>query len=225
VNQRLLTPERMDDPAIDPADHAHALRGLARLNTLSGIRRTVARELRAISKGDPLTVLDIAAGSGDLVLALAARPGSPHTYTASDLSPFACETMRRAAEARSIPLDVRTLDALRDDLPPHDVVMCHLFLHHLERDDIARLLARMHAAARRAVLVTDLARTRLGCALARLASRVATRSPVVHHDALASVRAALTPAELAEIADEAGLAGRRIRTAWPERMILTCPAR
>ena len=36
---RNLTPELMDDPALDPVRHGQALRGLARLNRVSGADR------------------------------------------------------------------------------------------------------------------------------------------------------------------------------------------
>jgi 2-polyprenyl-3-methyl-5-hydroxy-6-metoxy-1,4-benzoquinol methylase len=221
VTHRRLTPELMDDPSIDPGEHAHALRGLARLNALSGIRRTVARELRALANGAPCTVLDVAAGSGDLVISLASDRRNAARFTASDISALACEQAVIAAERRGIDLATVRLDALEDDLPEHDIVMCHLFLHHLEDEQIVALLLRMAEAARKAILVTDLARTRLGYTLAYLASRLCTRSRVVHTDALLSVRAALTPEELSAHAEEAGLGGVRIRRVWPERMVLT----
>jgi len=68
--------------------------------------------------------------------------------------------------------------------------------------------------------VCDLRRTRAGLALATLASRMATRSAVVHADAPASVRNAWTPAEAAALAARAGLSGARVRRAFPQRWLL-----
>ena len=99
--------------------------------------------------------------------------------------------------------------------------MCHLFVHHLPEDRIVRLLASMRARARRAVVITDLVRSRLGHALALGASRALTRSRVVHVDAPRSVRAALSPRELGGLARRAGLGDAGIRRVWPERMMLT----
>ena len=70
---RTLVPELMDDPGIDPREHRRALDGLARLNRVSMIERPIWREIRALHTGAPMRVLDIAAGSGDLVVALARR--------------------------------------------------------------------------------------------------------------------------------------------------------
>jgi hypothetical protein len=70
------------------------------------------------------------------------------------------------------------------------------------------------------VIVSDLRRTRTGFYLAYIASRLLTRSDVVHVDALRSVRAAYTLDELRELAREAGLTGARIAARWPQRQVL-----
>jgi hypothetical protein len=81
-------------------------------------------------------------------------------------------------------------------------------------------LRHMAAAARVAVGVTDLDRTHRGLLLAWLGSRVLSRSRVVHFDAIASVRAAWTPGEIQQIAEEAGLHTPRIERCWPARWTL-----
>ena len=221
---RRLQPELMDDPSIDPEVHSEALRGLARLNRASRIVRTVRRELDELVGSEPVSVLDVAAGSGDLVVGLAKREagtGTGRRYAACDISETACSAiLRRAADAGTEVAATR-VDALHDSLPEgHDVVMCHLFVHHLVADDIVLLLERMKAAARRAVLVTDLIRSPMGYRLAWLASRMLTNSPVVHTDALRSVEGALTPDEFRALAERAGLGECRIHRAWPERIVL-----
>ncbi len=216
----------MDDPEIDQHEHARALRGLARLNRLSMIERTVWNTLGRITRPGPVRVLDLAAGSGDLVVALAAKArkqGFPMRFAASDISAFACDQIRRRAEARGLEIGVVCLDVLAEEIPRgYDVVMCHLFLHHLDEPDIVSLLEKMRNTAKTAVCITDLVRSRTGYLLASVASRVVTRSAVVHTDALLSVRAAMTPGELAGLASRAGMTDARIRRVWPERMLLTC---
>src|SRR5919106_574491 len=76
-----------------------------------------------------------------------------------------------------------------------DVVTCSLFLHHLSADEGIALLANMENAARRLVLVNDLARSPFNFVSVWLACRLLTRSPVVRFDGPASVRSAFTPAE------------------------------
>lgn len=224
-------PELMDDPGISPGDHDHALRGLARLNRASKIEHTVFNALKPYlhEQGDrPLRVLDVAAGSGDLIASLARRTaaaGHDVCFTGCDISATACRHMasnfEKLGDGVSDRLSATRCDALNDPLPQgHDIVMCHLFLHHLDQPDIVRLLRSMRESAHKAVIITDLRRTRRGYALALLASRLLTRSHVVHTDALLSVRGALTGAELADLAKQAGYDDPCIRNVWPQRMLM-----
>lgn len=221
--------ELMDDPGLDSQAHADALRGLARLNRAAFIEHSVYRALEPDfiqHRGDtPLRVLDVAAGSGDLIAALARRSvcaGVTAHFTGCDISPFACDHIDRRAS--NLPdrigdrIDSCRCDVLNEPLPTgYDIVMCHLFLHHLDEPDIVRLLRSMRESARVGVLITDLRRTRRGYALAWLGSRLLTRSRVVHTDALRSVRGALSMNELRTMAIDAGYDADCIHPAWPQR--------
>jgi hypothetical protein len=61
----------------------------------------------------------------------------------------------------------------------------------------------------------------LGLGLAYVVSRAITRCDVVHVDAVRSVRAAFTIAELRQMATQADLADATITRCWPARMLLT----
>ena len=68
-------------------------------------------------------------------------------------------------------------------------------------------------AARQLVLINDLSRCGTGLLLAHLAGRLLTTSDVVRIDGPLSVRAAFTPAEAAQLAARAGLAGATVESA------------
>jgi len=170
-------------------------------------------------------LLDVATGSGVLAIdlsTLASRDGPDLRVAACDISGRALERARAAAAQRSAQIDFFQLDAIRGGpLPEADVVTCSLFLHHLTRDEAVTLLRRMRDAARIGVVINDLRRTRRGVALARLASRTLTRSPVVHTDAVLSARAAWTTDEMHTLMDEAGMTGAQVERAWPMRLLAT----
>lgn len=224
--QRVRVDERMDDPGIDPAAHAHALAGLARLNAWSRSDRllwpVVEREARACN--GTLHVMDVACGAADGPMRMAARAaaaGLRVTWTLVDAHAGSIDAARARVAAAGVDANVVQHDVVAAGIPGHaDVVTCSLFLHHLERADAVRLLASMRAAARRAVAVADLDRSRAGLALAWTASRVLSRSPVVHFDAPASVRGAFSAGEAQAMAEDAGLAGATVRRAWPARWVL-----
>jgi hypothetical protein len=75
--------------------------------------------------------------------------------------------------------------------------------------------------ARRAVLVSDLERTRLNHLGARvLAATLWRGNPITAHDAPLSVLRAFTAAELAAVGREAGLRRVRVRRHQPFRLVL-----
>jgi 2-polyprenyl-3-methyl-5-hydroxy-6-metoxy-1,4-benzoquinol methylase len=227
LRRRRVTPEVMDRPDLDPAAHAHALRGLARINGLSGTAGTfwpAVRDLARAAGPAGIRVLDVATGGGDVPLRLwhtARRAGVRVHLAGCDRSPLAIDVARGRAAAAGADIAFFALDVFADPLPTdYDVLTCSLFLHHLNGAQPVDLLRRMAVAARRLVLVNDLARGPLGYALAYLCSRVLTRSPVVHVDGPLSVRAAFTPTEAAALAREAGLAGATVARWWPCRFLL-----
>lgn len=172
-----------------------------------------------------MTVLDIACGSGDVAIQIAKRARSAGLLLqveGCDISTVAIQVARELA-AREGLTDVTRFfchDVVHDELPPYDVVMCLLFLHHLDDTGARRLLTRMKHAARQLVLIDDLCRTRLGYLLAWWGSRLLTRSPVVHIDGPRSVRAAYRPQEALALAESCGMTGATIRRHWPQRFLL-----
>lgn len=225
VRERQREPELMDDPSLDAAQHDAALRGLARLNIVSRSHEIlwprVAEVARSANRGgQPLRVLDVATGSGDLPLAmarLARKDGLDIHWSVCDFSAHALEVaVRRAAEA-DLKFTAHRLDATIDPLPTTDVSICSLFMHHLDPPQVVGVLRGMQRASSMAVGVADLDRSRWGFVLAWLASRALTRSPIVHTDALLSVRAGFRCEEVRHMADEAGLEGASLERAWPAR--------
>lgn len=214
----------MDDPALDPGDHAAALRGLARLNRVSLAGAALGPEVRRFCGADrTLNVLDVATGSGDVPLALwrrARRAGIDLRWVLCDTSPFALERAKDRFGACGVAAEFIRLDAAADPLPSADVAICSLFLHHLDEAGVVRVLSAMKGAARRGVLACDLRRSATGTVLARIVPRLLTRSRVVHTDAVLSARAAWTIQELRTLAARAGLGHAPIRPSFPSRMLL-----
>jgi SAM-dependent methyltransferase len=226
-SQRERRPELMDQPGLDPGEHARALRGLGRINRASRsdaiLWPWIARVAEESRQG-PVRVLDLACGGGDVAIALARRAaasGLDVRIEGCDLSAVAVEFAARAAQRAGVPVRFAVLDALSDPIPDGcDVVACSLFLHHLALEQAESLLRKMAAAAGRLVLVNDLLRGRLGYALAWTGCRLFSRSAVVHHDGPASVRAAFTMQEMAALARRSGLERAILTRHWPERFLL-----
>ena len=229
LTRRDRQPELMDDPALDEGLHRQALRGLERVNRISGIARLIWRSVRPLCAeipDRPVRVLDVGCGGGDISVGVwrqAQRAGRPIQVGGCDISPKALRMSTERAERAGAGADARyfSVDILNDDLPDDwDVMYCSLFLHHFDEQQGIRLLANMGRSARRMVLVNDLVRSRLGYTLCWCGVRLLTR-PIVHVDGPLSVRAGFRPEEVLAMSATAGMPGAKITRHWPQRLLLT----
>jgi len=223
---RRLVDEQMDAPDLDPDVHRLALAGLRRLNRVSGVSSVLYRRLLRLAPVNPkrpMRVLDVASGGGDLPVAWlvrARRQGFPLEVTALDRSETALAAAAAQAKRANVDLTLVQRDCLAESLPGgFDVVTCSLFMHHLSEPQGIRLIQEMWRASRRSVVICDLERSRLNLALVAAASRLVSRSEVVHHDAVASVRGAFTREELADLFQHAFGFTVPIRRSLPCRML------
>lgn len=230
LSNRDRQPERMDQPGLDGEAHRRALYGLRTTNSISRTSGVIWRGMMAAnivpSDGRSLRVLDIAAGGGDVLIGiakLAARHGVAMDAHGCDINLTAVDYAQNAAQQAVIPrIKFFQLNALADILPDaYDVIMCTLFLHHLNAEDAIELLRRMAQATKRCVLIDDLRRTPLGYFYAWAGGRLITRSHIVHTDGPLSVRAAFTIEEASQLARDAGLRDVQFRRHWPERFLMS----
>jgi 2-polyprenyl-3-methyl-5-hydroxy-6-metoxy-1,4-benzoquinol methylase len=217
----------MDDPSLDAAEHRRALEGLARINRWSGSAGVLWPVVETVSQrkgGNPIKVLDVATGAGDVPLELWRRAKNaqlPIEFSGCDVSPTAIDHAVSRAAGEGADLEFFLHDAVRDPLPErYDLVVCSLFLHHLSEPEAVSLLQHLRDASD-AVAVNDLARSRMNYALVWFATRLLSRSPVVHFDGPASVQSAFTPTEANALAGEAGLVGAEVASRWPCRFLMT----
>ena len=219
----------MDQPDLDVRRHVLALDALGRANAVSRTAAAVwpsIREAALDQAPGPLRVLDIASGGGHLLMSLARRAARERmdvVWLGWDLSPVAIDYARTLASRRGVKgVRYERADALHDPMPAGiDVVLCTLFLHHLTESDAVALLQRMREAARRAVVVSDLRRTRLGAAFTWAGCRLLSRSEVFRVDGMRSVAAAFSTGEARSLAAAAGFGGAQVFQVWPQRWLLT----
>ncbi|MDA1052629.1 MAG: methyltransferase domain-containing protein [Planctomycetota bacterium] len=227
MRTRVLIPEQMDDPALDRHEHEQALRALRRINAWTGNAALAwkhvswaARECRE----RPLRVLDIATGAADIPIALlkmSVARGVKLEMEACDFSEQALAFATEQCAAANVALRLFRHDILLDELPDHyDIVMCSQFLHHLPNEDVVMVLHKMKSAASKRVVVVDLERSRANWLQVWFATRVLSRSKVVHFDGPQSIRATFTVAEFKSLAQQVGFATFEVHRKWPCRFVL-----
>lgn len=156
-------PELMDGEC-SYEDFRECLRSLEQVNRWSlGYRPTLAwLERLAVGKHQPLQIVDVGSGGGDLLRRIAdwaRRRGVAVQLTGIDLNPYAT---RAAAEATPMEAGIAWITgdafAYRPE-KPIDIVVSSLMAHHLEDGEIVLLLQWMEANARVGWFINDLERS------------------------------------------------------------------
>jgi 2-polyprenyl-3-methyl-5-hydroxy-6-metoxy-1,4-benzoquinol methylase len=229
----------LDQPGVPEEIHCGALGDLKRVNSIcrtGSIAWKMLAPLAQSADSRPLEVLDLACGGGDVLLDLrrrAAKAGVALKLTGFDMSSTAIDYARRCAspaqsESSRTEIDYQVCNVF-GDFPDRrfDVVMCSLFLHHLDEERAVALLKIMSRAARKLVFVNDLIRCGWGYAAAQVVLRLMTRNHIVLSDGPQSVAGAFTLSEVRQLVRKAGVADASLRKIWPYRFLLswTPPAR
>jgi ubiquinone/menaquinone biosynthesis C-methylase UbiE len=212
--------ELLDQTGHDPAELAANLHDIRTVNRLAGGAATVLRHLPElvcrVPDGSPVEILDLATGSGDIPRAIAdwgRRNGYSLRLTVADFSPEILAEARHTlvdvpgvtfvvCDAREVPMAERSFD----------VVLCSLSLHHFAPGEAVRVLREMERLSRTGFILNDIRRSAMGYVTAWIASRVATRNRLTHHDMPLSVLRAYTPSELRTLLHEAGIPDARVTT-------------
>jgi ubiquinone/menaquinone biosynthesis C-methylase UbiE len=192
--RRKVIPEFLDDDLGTAAEIADSLTDLRAINRRFGGTQTTVDLLQRLASHSgcrELSLLEVAAGAGDLPLAAVEQlKGKGIALRATLLD-------RMWSHLQGSPLPAVTADALH--LPftdgSFDVVSCSLFAHHLEPEEVRSYAREAARVCRRAVLINDLIRSRLHLWLV-YASLPLFRSRLTRHDAPASVRRAYTVEEM-----------------------------
>ncbi|HYG99131.1 MAG TPA: methyltransferase domain-containing protein [Terriglobales bacterium] len=200
--KRVVIPELLDSDLGSPDEVRTSLADLRRINRwFGGMSTTRALVKRVVDRTGrtKLSLLEVAAGSGDIPLATAhqlRKTGVDLEITLLDRATSHLDGFRPsvAADALALPF--------RDE--SFDVISCALFAHHLEPLDLQIFITETLRVSRVAVLINDLRRSALHLALI-YAGMPLFRSRLTRHDAIASVRRAYTPHEIRTILHSSGV--------------------
>ena len=207
MHPRIVTPEWMDRDNVPLDELQRSLAFIRRVNRYLCGTRAVISHLRKFSlrwpPGRPITILDVATGSGDIPLAIARwarRARHDVRVTALDRHALTLELAARHVRGEPQVTLVRA-DALEPPFAPgtFDYVVSSLFLHHLSDERVVDALEMMRRLARRGVIWNDLLRHRRAGWWCRLLTAAST--PIVKHDAVASIRAGFLRHEVESLRD------------------------
>jgi hypothetical protein len=183
---------------------------LRRINRYLGGNAALIRHLypRLKSIDAPSTVVDVGTGSGDLIPLI----GGWAARHQINLSLWGLDLSARNLAAAESPKPLIQADALNVPFQKNriDYYISSLLLHHLSPEEVKMMLARTFEAARRGIIMSDLRRGWLPLVAFKLSQPIFACSYLTRHDGAVSIRRAYTPAELTDLAREAGLSNARV---------------
>lgn len=187
--------------------------------TLSGVKGLMC--LRPITPDDPLTVVDLGCGSGDLVLRLARygrKKGIPMQLTGIDANPHIVDYARKHCEGYS-EISLEATNVCSPDFAKRrfDIVTGTLFFHHFDDATLIQLLPQLVRQSRLGLLINDIHRHPLAFYSIRLLTKLFSSSSMVRFDAPLSVRRAFTRSDWERLFSKGEIKQYDLSWAWAFR--------
>ncbi|MEM1214165.1 MAG: methyltransferase domain-containing protein [Bacteroidota bacterium] len=169
TRQRSTQEELMDDFAMAGDTIRGAVDQIALVNRFLGGNQVtisgVAQLLADVPVTQPVRVVDLGCGNGDMLRVLArwGRQRSKNlTLIGIDANPFIIDYARQCSvDYPEISYQCELVTPANFDQQSYDIVLCTLFLHHFPDDNLSDLLHTVSRAARLGVVINDLHRHRL----------------------------------------------------------------
>ncbi|SNS71295.1 Methyltransferase domain-containing protein [Sphingomonas laterariae] len=219
--QRARQDERMDDPALPPADYAAVLSDLARVNTVTlAARPTLAFLARAVGRQPRFRLLDVGFGQGDMLRRVARwadNRGIAAELVGVDLNPNSAPAASAATPA-GMAIDYRTGDYADLSSEPWDIIVSSLVAHHMTDDQLLAFLRFMETHARIGWMVNDLHRHRFAHAGFPILAALMRWHPIVAADGTLSIARAFRPPEWHALLSQADAASARVVRRFPFRL-------
>lgn len=205
--ERVTESEWMDGENFDAGLAERSFRFIEMINRFFGGIRIVRQFITDQADGGTIKVLDIGSGSCDIPLAVsrwAEGKGIPVHFTCIEKSETVVEIARRRLRRAGDP----PLKLIRQDIfdhrpaEPYHCAVGSMFFHHLDEEQILRLVRHLRTVVKRSLLINDLRRSPLGYLGCMLLAR--GFPPDVRHDALLSIRKGFKEIEMRELLQRLG---------------------
>jgi ubiquinone/menaquinone biosynthesis C-methylase UbiE len=210
VPKRIDTPELLDEHDAPREDMERSLRDLRRFNRFYGGSGVYRRLLRKMAKHDPISILDVATGTADLLEESAGTP----LRVGVDFKIDHLLYMRDGSPVRRVVGDALQLPFRSNSF---EIVTSAHFFHHLTPDQNEEMLQEALRVARRGVIVNDTRRHYIPYLVVKIIGWLRMTGRITRSDAPASVLRGYTPEEVGDIAFRASAKRVDVVHAWPFR--------
>ncbi len=227
LKTRSLKLERIDTGDYTPEEYDRFLREIGFINRVLGdnraLKKTLLREIENENSAH-FSVLDVGAGSGELLRAVAESARKTNRKTRlvglelnARSAKAILETSKNYAKIEAVRADAFSLPFADNSF---DYAICSLFTHHFIDENVIEILREMKRVARRRIFVIDLHRHRAAYYSYKLFCRAFRISRLVREDGSLSVLRGFAPDELKIIGEKAGLENVSVKRIAPFRLVL-----
>lgn len=214
--------EQMDSLALDPAEYAQVLHGLARVNRWTFTAHPLFAYLNRVAEGlGRFRLLDVGFGEGDLLRRVAywaQRRGISVSLVGADINPRSAD-IARAQTPRELPIEYLTGAA--EELPgTFDFIVSSQVAHHMTDRQLFDFLHFMEERALRGWLISDLRRIAFAYHGFPLLARLLGVHRIVREDGQLSIARSFRKADWRAILHDAGVTpdGIRLVNRFPSRL-------
>ncbi len=217
--------ELMDNPMVEETALKTALADISRVNRwLGGNTITIHAIHRLIEESNDIkefTILDLGCGDGEMLREVAnslRKKKIGAKLTGVDLNAKSIEYAKKTSavypEISYIQQDV--LKIKPSDLHC-DIIICTLTLHHLQNEEIKKVMQKCIELAAIGVIINDLQRSKIAYYLFKVFSFFFIRGHIAKNDGLISIKRGFRKKELIQYARELNLQQYQIDWKWAFR--------
>lgn len=225
--------EIMDDLSMEGKELSDALDQLTVVNRFLGGYKIVTNGLDKIvnrlniaNTNTSLKIVDLGCGGGDTLKAIAdwgKKKNLSLQLYGVDANAFTIKYAQKQTQSYSnIQYFQQNIFEENCSLEGFDIVICSLFLHHFQEEELLIFLQKCKHSKIKALLVNDLQRHWLPYFLFKTVSTVFRASKMTREDGLLSIRKAFTKAEIDTLLKKIYIKDYQLQWKWAFRYQLIC---
>lgn len=212
---RSIELERLDTGDYTPMEYARWQREMFLIHRLLGEQRALFRAIGP-NTTEGLSVLEIGAGSGDLLRSVKRRARNDNNILIGSDGSFDAVKSIHANGCEAVQCNGLQLPFADNAF---DVVYSSLTLHHFSDANAVMFLGEMRRVASKSVIVVDLRRSRLAYRLYRIFGKLLLQ-PFTYEDGSLSIKRSFKPNELASLAESAGFSSVEVYRSAAFRLVM-----